>query len=257
MKAMMESDVLKMLKENFKTSFILHKTVLTQGIGESFLSDMIEDWENDLPKNITLAYLPTPGMVRLRLSGTGENETELKRQIEAEVKKLQVIAGEFIYGYDSDTLESIVGRMLKEQKQSLSIAESCTGGYISHRITTVPGSSGYFFGSVVAYSYELKEKFLDVDGEILKTKGAVSEEVVKQMAQNIKTKFQTDYSIACSGIAGPAGGTPEKPVGTVWIAIASPGGMVTKKLQLGDQRERVIMETSQHALNMLRKIINQ
>ncbi len=258
MKAMMEKDVLPKLKERFNTSVILHKTILTQGIGESFLSDMIEEWENNLPKNIKLAYLPTPGQVRLRLSASGENEMEVRKQVEEEEKKLQALAGEYIYGYENDTLESLIGKLLKEKKQTLSIAESCTGGYIAHRITTVPGSSAYFFGSVVAYSYEMKEKFLDVNPGLLNTKGAVSEEVVIQMAENIKSKFKTDYSIAVSGIAGPDGGTPEKPVGTVWVAIAAPSKTITRKLQLGDNRERVVLETTQHALNMLRKIlINQ
>ena len=255
MKAMMEKDVLPMIREKYNTAFIFHKTILTQGIGESFLSDMIEEWENKLPENIRLAYLPTPGQVRLRLSANGENKAELTRQVEEEAMKLSAIAGEYIYGYENDTLEALIGKLLKEKRKTLSIAESCTGGYISHRITTIPGSSAYFFGSVVAYSYEMKEKFLDVESEVLKTKGAVSEEVVIQMAQNIKNKFKTDYSIAVSGIAGPDGGTPEKPVGTVWVAIAFPGKIITRKLQLGDNRERVIMETSHHALNMLRKVL--
>ncbi len=255
MKAMMEKDVLRILKERFNTSVIIHKNVLTQGVGESFLSETIEEWELKLPSSIKLAYLPAFGQVRLRLTGMGENRDVLTRQIESEVAKLQSIVGEYIYGYDDETLESLVGKLLKERKQTLSIAESCTGGYIAHRITTVPGSSAYFFGSVVAYSYEMKEKFLDVDKEILNTKGAVSEEVVFQMAQNIKRKFQTDYSIACSGIAGPDGGTPDKPVGTVWVAIGTPEKIITKKLQLGSSRERVILETSQHALNILRKIL--
>ncbi len=255
MKAMMEKDVLEMLKKKYKSPFIFHKNVLTQGIGESYLSDMIESWEDNLPGNIKLAYLPAAGLVRLRLSATGENETELKAQVNEEVKKLHAIAGEYIYGYDEETLELIIGQLLKEKKQTLSVAESCTGGYISHRITSVPGSSEYFIGSLVPYSNSIKENFLNVDGEILKTKGAVSEEVVKQMAEHVKSKFQTDYSIACSGIAGPSGGTVEKPVGTVWIAIATPEKVITKKLQLGQHRERVIRETALNALNMFRKIL--
>ncbi len=255
MKTMMEKDVLNMLKVKFKTPFIIHKNILTQGIGESFLSDMIEEWENNLPQNIKLAYLPSFGLVRLRLTATGENEIELRKQVEAEVVKVRSIAGEFIYGYDDDTLEALIGKLLKEKKQTLSTAESCTGGYIAHRITTVPGSSEYYIGSLVPYSNKIKEDFLDVETEILKTKGAVSEDVVKKMAEHIKDKFQTDYAIACSGIAGPSGGTSEKPIGTVWIAIATPKEVVTRKLQLGENRERVIMETSLNALNMLRKIL--
>jgi nicotinamide-nucleotide amidase len=255
MKAMMEKDVLEMLMKKFKSFFILHKNVLIQGIGESYLSDMIESWENNLPRNIKLAYLPASGLVRLRLSATGENEAELKIQVDEEIKKLRSVAGEYIYGYDEDTLESIIGKLLKEKKQTLSIAESCTGGYISHRITTVPGSSEYFIGSLVPYSNSVKENFLDIDDQVLKTKGAVSEEVVRQMAEHVKNKFQTDYAIACSGIAGPTGGTAEKPIGTVWIAIATPEEVITKKLQLGEHRERVIRETTLNSLNVLRKIL--
>jgi len=255
MTVMMEKDVLNILKTKFKTPFILHKNILTQGIGESFLSEMIEEWEDGLPANIKLAYLPSPGMVRLRLTGYGDNDVELKKQIAGEINKLNALAGEYIYGYDDDTLEALVGKLLKEKKQTLATAESCTGGYIAHRITNVPGSSEYYIGSVIPYSNRIKEDFLDVRKEIIKTDGAVSEEVVKQMAQHIKSKFKTDYAIACSGIAGPGGGTPEKPVGTVWIAIATPDELVTKKLQLGSSRERVIMETSLNAMNMLRKIL--
>jgi nicotinamide-nucleotide amidase len=255
MKTMMEKDVLDLLKGKFKTPFILHKNILTQGIGESFLSDLVEEWENNLPRHIRLAYLPSSGLLRLRLTASGENRAQLNKEVDEEIKKLKSIAGEYIYGYDDDSLEAIVGTLLKEKKQTLSIAESCTGGYISHRITTVPGSSEYFIGSVVAYSNVIKEKFLDVESEIFKTKGSVSEEAVILMAQHIKSKFQTNYSIACSGIAGPGGGTPEKPVGTVWVAIATPEEIVTKKLQLGNNRERVIMETSLNTLNMFRKIL--
>ena len=256
MKAMMEKDVLVMLKERFNSSAIVHKTVLTQGVGESFLSDTIETWENNLPSYIKLAYLPEAGMVRLRLTAMGENKDKLTDEVNRQVEALKNLIGEYIFGYDNETLESLIGKLLREKKQTLAIAESCTGGYIAHRITKVPGCSEYFFGSVVAYSYEMKEKFLFVDSDMLNKKGAVSEEVVKVMAQSIKDQFQTDYSIACSGIAGPSGGTPEKPVGTVWVAIGTPAGIMTRKLQLGDNRERVIIETSHHALNMLRKIIS-
>ncbi|MCX6291712.1 MAG: competence/damage-inducible protein A [Bacteroidetes bacterium] len=255
MKAMMEKDVLRMLKENFRTPHIFHKTVLTQGIGESYLSDLIETWENSLPPTIKLAYLPSPGLVRMRLSGSGNLESEVRQEIAEEMAKLHSIAGKYIYGYDDDTLESLVAGLLKEKKLTVSTAESCTGGYIAHRITTVPGSSEYYKGSVVAYHNEIKTKFLEVDAQTISEKGVVSEEVVNQMALHIKNKFKTDCSIACSGIAGPDGGTPEKPVGTVWIAVATPGGVVTRKLQLGDNRERVIIETCQHSLNLFRKIL--
>lgn len=255
MKAMMEKDVLNMLKEKYKTPFILHKTILTQGIGESDLSDKIESWENELPATLKLGYLPAAGLVRLRVTGTGEQEPALRKSMEDEIQKLLSIAGEFIYGYDEDTLESLVGKLLIQKKKTLSTAESCTGGYIAHRLTTVPGSSAYFIGSLVCYSNKIKENILGIDGKILETKGAVSEEVVKLMAQQIKEKFQTDYSIACTGIAGPGGGSVEKPVGTVWVGIGTPEGVVTRKLSLGNHRERVVRETSLNALNMLRKIL--
>jgi nicotinamide-nucleotide amidase len=251
--AMMEKDVLKKLKEKFNTPFILHKTILTQGIGESFLSDLIENWESNLPENIKLAYLPSPGLVRLRLTATGIHDEDIKNQIEEEVKALHSVAGEYIYGYDDDSLESLVGKLLKDKSKTLSTAESCTGGYIAHRITSIPGSSAYYIGSIVAYSNMIKEDFLEVENEIIEKKGTVSEEVVKQMAQHVKDKFRTDYSIACSGIAGPDGGTEEKPVGTVWIAVATPEKIVTQKLRLGNNRERIIIETAQYAFNLLRK----
>jgi nicotinamide-nucleotide amidase len=255
MKTMMENVVLNMLKEKFKTPFIMHRTILTQGIGESYLADKIEDWENNLPTNMKLAYLPAAGMVRLRLSATGEHDAKLTKAMDEQLDILDSIAGEFIYGYENDTLEALVGKLLKSKKKTLSTAESCTGGYIAHRITSVPGSSDYYTGSIVAYANKIKENFLDINDSVLKSNGAVSEEVAKLMALHVKEKFQTDYSIACTGIAGPDGGTVDKPVGTVWIAIGTPDGVMTKKLQLGHHRERVIRETSLHALNMLRKIL--
>ena len=255
MKAMMEKDILPSLQQKMKTPAIYHKTVLTQGIGESYLSDLIQDWEDELPETIKLAYLPSPGMVKLRLSGTGDTMENLQRQVHEEIKKLQWIIDDFIYGYDDDTLEKIVGSLLRKKDATLSTAESCTGGYIAHKITSVPGSSDYYMGSVVAYANLVKEKFLDVPADLMNRHGAVSEEVVKVMAEDIARKFGTTYSIACSGIAGPDGGTSEKPVGTVWIAIRTPEGCITKRLFLGNNRMRVIAETSLNALNMLRKIL--
>ena len=168
---------------------------------------------------------------------------------------MQKIAGQYIYGYDDETLEGIVGALLKQRKQTLSTAESCTGGYIAHRITSVPGSSDYFTGSVISYSYNVKTTELGVNEEILKTNGAVSQPVVEQMAAAVRQKMKTDYSIAASGIAGPGGGTPDKPVGTVWIAIATPARVFSKCFQFGGDRERNIIVTGLTALNMLRKEI--
>jgi len=255
MKAMMEAAVLPKLKKLFSGGAIVHKTICFQGIGESFLSDMIEKWELALPSNVKLAYLPSAGVLRLRLTATGNNEGELKEQIKQEVKKLYELAGEFIFGEDDDSLEKVTARLLTEKKFTISTAESCTGGYIAHRITTVPGSSAYYMGSVVAYDNSIKENFLDINHSLIEKYGAVSEEVVIEMSNAVKSKFKTDFAIACSGIAGPSGGSETKPVGTVFLAIAHPGGVFAKKLQLGSERERIIREIALHALNNLRKII--
>jgi nicotinamide-nucleotide amidase len=192
-------------------------------------------------------------MVRLRLSASGENKDEIEQRMEAEKAKLKKIAGDFIFGYDDDTLEKIIGKLLREKKQTLCTAESCTGGYIAHRITSVPGSSDYFVGSVVAYANEVKENFLNVPHVVLEKYGAVSEPVVELMAENARNIFGTDYAIACSGIAGSDGGSEEKPVGTVWIAVATPEEVKSKLLQLGNGRMKVIEETALNTLNLLRK----
>ncbi|HNP98972.1 MAG TPA: competence/damage-inducible protein A, partial [Bacteroidia bacterium] len=246
MKGIMENVVLPKLAAKLNLPPILHRTILTQGIGESNLSELIAEWEDQLPHNMKLAYLPSPGMVRLRITAHGPDQQLLSKALDIEVEKLRILAFEYIYGYEDETLESIVGQLLRKGGKTLSTAESCTGGYIAHKITSVPGSSDYYIGSVIAYAYRIKEDFLNIDPKLLNTHGAVSEQAVSLMATDIQQKFSTDYSIACSGIAGPGGGTAEKPVGTVWIAIATPEKVITKKLQLGRVRERVILETSQH-----------
>jgi nicotinamide-nucleotide amidase len=259
MKAMMQNQVVPKIKERFKLPFIFHKTVLTQGIGESALSELISDWEDSLAAvNIKLAYLPQPGMVRLRLSTKGENEESLKTTVEQKIDSLKLIIAEYIFGYETfgeekETLEQIVGKLLKEQGKTISTAESCTGGYISHLITKVAGSSEYYMGSVISYSYDIKENELGVSKQVLEKQGAVSQEVVEQMAKAIRTKYKTDYSISASGIAGPGGGTDEKPVGTVWIAVATPEKVISEKFLFGNNRERNIHKTANAALNMLRK----
>ncbi|MBK5284755.1 MAG: nicotinamide-nucleotide amidohydrolase family protein, partial [Bacteroidia bacterium] len=206
--------------------------------------------------DIKLAYLPSTGSVRLRLSTSGDNKEEVQRRVGEEVERLNKIAANFIYGYDDDTLEKIIGNLLREKKKTVCTAESCTGGYIAHRLTSVPGSSDYFTGSVIAYANEVKENFLNIPYHIIEKHGAVSEEVVKLMAENARNILGTDYSVACSGIAGPDGGTKEKPVGTVWIAIATHEKVKTKLLQLGNGRMKVIEETCLNVLNMLRKEIS-
>lgn len=259
MKAMMKEQIVPKLKERFKLPAIYHKTVLTQGIGESYLSEMIAAWEDSLAAlNIKLAYLPSPGMVRLRLSTKGHEQEVLIKNVETKIEELKTIINEYIYGYETygeekETLEQIIGKILREKKKTISTAESCTGGYISHLITKVPGSSEYYTGSVISYSYEIKEHELNVSKEILEKNGAVSQPVVEQMAAAIRKKYKTDYSIAASGIAGPGGGTEEKPVGTVWIAVATPEKVISEKFLFGNNRERNIQKTANAALNMLRK----
>ncbi len=250
--AMMNVFVIPKLKEKFETPFILHQTILIQGIGESFLADKIAKWEDALPKGFKLAYLPATGNLRLRLSATGEDKGLLEKQMKGLITKLTPIISDYIYGYDDETMEQIVGRLLMEKGRKLCTAESCTGGYIAHRITSVPGSSVYFEGSLITYSYEIKEHILGVKKETLEKYGAVSEQVVLAMAKAAREQFKTDYSIAASGIAGPSGGTNEKPVGTVWIAISTPHKTFAKRYQFGNDRERNIIRTSVTALNLLR-----
>lgn len=259
MKAMMTEQIVPKLKAKFKLPAIYHKTVLTQGIGESYLSEMISNWEGSLATlNIKLAYLPSPGMVRLRLSTKGDDKNILIKNVDKKIEELKLIIAEYIYGYETygeekETLEQIVGKLLKQKNKTISTAESCTGGYISHLITRVPGSSEYYIGSVISYSYGIKEHELNVPKEVLEKHGAVSQPVVEQMATAIRQKYKTDYSIAASGIAGPSGGTEEKPVGTVWIAIATPEKVISEKFLFGNDRERNIQKTANAALNMLRK----
>lgn len=255
MKNIMEEYVLPQLSQMINGRFIIHKTILTNGIGESFLSDMISNWEDELPRYMHLAYLPSPGMVRLRLTGTGEHKPSLQLAMNTEIEKLQNIIPQYIWGYDDDTMEALVGKLLFERKAWVATAESCTGGYIAHRLTSVPGSSAYFIGSVIAYSNEIKEKLLGVSPELLISQGAVSGQVVSKMAENCRKVLNADYAISVSGIAGPGGATADKPVGTVWVAVAGPEKTVQKLFLFGDNRERNIIKTGFAALNMLREML--
>lgn len=255
MKYLVEHELLPRLQNNGKTKAIFHKTVQTQGLPESMLAQRIENWENSLPKNIKLAYLPNPMSVRLRLSAMGSDLNELKRQVQDEIERLKQLIPDHIFGFDNETLAEVIGRMLLEKRQTLALAESCTGGYISHLITSVPGSSGWYKGGVTAYSNEIKQNLLGVSTESLENYGAVSEQVVLEMAKGVRRKMNTDFSVATSGIAGPTGGTEEKPVGTVWIAVATPDKTVAEKFVFGDNRERNIIRSSQTALQLLRKTI--
>jgi len=255
MKTMMTDSIIPMIGKRMTDETIVHKTILTQGIGESFLADMIEKWENNLPTYIKLAYLPSPGLVRLRMTARGNNRDELKKEIEKEVLTLQSIIPDNIYGYDTETFEQIIGKLLTAKGKTLATAESCTGGYLAHCITKVPGSSLYYKGSVIAYSNEIKENVLGVSKQTLLNHGAVSEETVKEMVENIRKKFNVDYSVAISGIAGPDSGTAEKPVGLVWIAVASTDETIVQKFQFGNIRMVNIKRAAVTALNLLRKML--
>ncbi|MDR9398713.1 MAG: competence/damage-inducible protein A [Salibacter sp.] len=256
MKAMMNDPLLKWIKQYFNTPFVYHRTVLTQGMGESRIMGLISKWEDSLEEhNIKLAYLPSPGMVRLRLSATGDNQSRITTAVDKKVKELENLIGNIIFGYGEDTLQGVVGDLLREKGKTLSTAESCTGGYIAHLITSISGSSDYFQGSVVSYSNEVKQNTLGVLPSDLEKHGAVSEEVVRQMAEGAKESMNTDFAIATSGVAGPTGGSDQKPVGTVWISVATPNRTIAKKFTFGNNRERNIRQSALAGLNMLRKEI--
>jgi len=255
MKTMMQDELLPRLQQRFTTDIILHRTLLVTGFPESALALHIEDWEDNLPKNIHLAYLPGSGMIRLRLSTSGADRKILETQTETEIAKLRVLLGNHIISENDETVEEIVARILTEKGQTLAVAESCTGGNIAHLLTSLSGSSAYFKGSVVAYANEIKEKLLQVNPLDLQQYGAVSEQVVKQMAANVRKLMGADYGIATSGIAGPTGGTPEKPVGTMWISVATASQIEARLLRYGNNRESNIQRTSTAALNLLREMI--
>lgn len=255
MEAIMTEEVFPRLIQRGITESIVHKTILTIGLPESMLAEKIEQWESALPKFIKLAYLPSPLMVRLRLSAYGSDKTLLEAEITRQVNTLLEIIPQNVFGFDEDNLSLAIGRMLIESSQTMAVAESCTGGNIAHFVTSNPGSSAYFKGGIVAYSNEIKTSLLQVSSEIIEKYGAVSEQVAEAMALGAQKVLQADFSIATTGIAGPDGGTVEKPVGTVWIAVAGPSGVKSKMYQFKHNRERNIIRTSQTALNMLRTFI--
>ena len=257
MHELFEREVLPRILKKFPPRAVYHKTVMTQGMGESWIAEKLNDWETQLPPHIKLAYLPQPGMVRLRFTAHGENRQQLEEEVEKEIEKLHKLIPDLIFGYDNDTLEAVVGSMLADQKKTLAVAESCTGGTIAEMITSIPGSSRYFLGGIVAYANEAKETLLDVKHASLVKHGAVSEQVAREMALGIQQRLHADYAIATTGIAGPDGGTPDKPVGTVWIAIATPAGVDVHKYLFGDHRQRNIRRTSLQALSLLRKELMQ
>ncbi len=255
MKTIFEEEAIPLIKNKFTLPFIYHRTLQTCSIGESYLAEKIIDIEETLPHHIKLAYLPSVGAVRLRLSAQGNNESEVINDVATIVNKMYERIGEYIYGENNDSLSEVVGKLLTNKNKTLATAESCTGGFIAHQITSNPGSSKYFTGSIISYDNKIKQQELNVSNTILSNDGAVSEACVKQMATEILSKFNVDYAIATSGIAGPDGGSEEKPIGTVWIAVASKNEVITKKFNMGDNRERTILRTSISALDMLRKMI--
>jgi len=252
MKKLVKDFVLPKLSQVFDLPVIYHKLIKTAGIGESWLADLIKDWENALPSHIRLAYLPSLGHVKLRLTAFGEDKKVLAAAVEQQIQNILPTISNYVYGYNEETLETAIGKLLKNSGKTLALAESCSGGYISHLITTVPGSSNYLRGTVVPYHNDLKQQVLGVSSATLAQHGAVSEETVREMATGVKKLFGSDYGLASSGIAGPDGGSPDKPVGTVWIACAGPDFVEAKLLQLTQDRLINIQLTGVAVLNLLR-----
>jgi len=260
MKKVMSEEIIPRLKKKYKPNSIIHKTVLVSGYPESALAIKIAEWENNLPRIIKLAYLPQFGIVKLRLSAVVDcdyNYNTIVNEIDIEIDKLKILLGNSIVSDEDISLEALIGEILASKLKTLSIAESCTGGDISKRITSISGSSRYFKGSVVAYDNSVKTNILDVNIEDLQTEGAVSETVVRQMAEGVRKLLKTDYAIATSGIAGPMGGTDDKPVGTIWIAVCSESECIAKKFHFKYERNLNIERTTQTALLMLLEVINQ
>ena len=257
MKGMMQDDVIPLLNNYFQFPHIAHRTLLTAGVGESFIAEMIEDFEKALPKHIKLAYLPDYGMVRLRLSSSGSEILSTEVEIQNYFISLQELVKEFLVTNKDEPMQQVVANLLVAKNQTISTAESCTGGYLAHLRTSVSGSSTYYVGSIVAYQNDIKTQLLNVPTEVLQEYGAVSEQTVAIMAKEVRLKMGTSIGVAASGIAGPDGGTDEKPVGTIWIAYADEEKITTKKLQLSAIRENNIRMTALAILNLIRQQLNR
>lgn len=253
MEWLMQNRVIPKLQETFQTGRIVNKNILVQGIGESFLSALIEPWEVALPQNIKLAYLPVPGMVKLRL--TERLASSQHSTLDALIPGLYELAGQYIVGEDCETLAELVHTTLVNQGKTLATAESCTGGAVASHLTALAGASAYFKGGVVAYSNEVKESALGVNHDTLMNHGAVSEETVREMVQGVRERLGSDFAIATTGIAGPSGGTPQKPVGTVWVAVCSKDRTVTQLMHYGDRRQQTIERATNQAYAMLMKLL--
>ncbi|HCI54694.1 MAG TPA: competence/damage-inducible protein A [Bacteroidales bacterium] len=257
MKYIMNEHVIPELKRRFSSMIIIHKNIMTYGTYEAKLAELLEGFEAELPSNIKLAYLPSFGVIKLRLTGSGNDKSKLEKEIEEQVKKLYNIIPEYIYGEDEEQLEEVVGRLLKKKGHKLCTAESCTGGRIAQMITSVPGSSAYYKGSVIAYDNTVKTNLLNVNESTIENFGAVSCETAEEMARGVLELFGCNFAVATTGIAGPDGGTTEKPVGTVWIAVATPEKITSEKFQFTNDRVTNITRFSLSALNLLRlRVIN-
>ncbi len=255
MKGMMTDYIIPRLPAYFTMPFIYSRTLLTAGVGESFLAELIEDFETAMPASIKLAYLPNYGMVRLRLTGTASDKQTIESTVDEQFNRLKALVGAYLVTDEDDSMQVVVGKLLKSQQKTLGTAESCTGGYIAHILTAESGSSAFFKGSIVSYANEVKTNLLQVSADTLAIAGAVSEDTVRQMASGARLALNTDYVIAVSGVMGPLGGTDEKPVGTVWVCVASREEQVVQKFNFRFDRRRNIELTANNALNLLRKLI--
>jgi nicotinamide-nucleotide amidase len=257
MKGMMEDDVIPFIVKQFRVPHIAHRTLITFGIGESMINDMILDFENALPTNVKLAYLPNYGMVRLRLTSSGDDKAAVDTGIDHLFSQLQQLVKAHMITNMDEPMEQVLGKLLAQKNKTMCTAESCTGGYIAHLITSVAGSSAFYDGSVISYSYKAKEDLLGVQEKTLLEKGAVSEDVVIEMAKGALQRIKSDYAIAVSGIMGPNGGTADKPVGTVWVAVGSSEKFLTRKFHFRFERRLNIQLTAMNALNLLREFVVQ
>jgi nicotinamide-nucleotide amidase len=256
MKYIVENEIIPKVVQEYKRPYIIHKTILTYGEGESKLAERIENWENNLPQFIKLAYLPSPGKVRLRLSARGTDKDKLESAIEENIASLTKIIGDVIVGFDDgETIEVILGRLLTQQNKTISTAESCTGGKIAQLLTSVAGASSYFKGSIVSYATETKINVLGIDEVLIKEHTLVSAEVAKQMAISIKKIMKTDYAIATTGNAGPSKGDSNAEIGTVFIALATPTEVRIEEFNFGQPRDKVIDRAVNKSLEMLQKEI--
>ena len=255
MKGLITTEVLPRLQQSFEMPFIGHRTLLTAGVGESYIAEAIQHWEEKLPAHLKLAYLPNYGMVRLRITGWSTNKTKLEQELDTEFATLTKLVQEWLVIDEDASLPMALSKLLRSKNKTMATAESCTGGYLAHLITAIPGASNIYKGSIISYDNEVKINQLQVSPIILQKMGAVSEEVVTEMAAGILAKLNTDYAVAVSGIMGPDGGSPEKPVGTVWVAAGDKQKLVTQKFQFRFDRERNIEMTATQALNLLRKFI--